>query len=134
MIYGNNATLFTALESIALSPFTFHLTGSRFFGTERPDSDYDFFVKQQTGLVDWLRNNGFAKDYQSYEGDPVIVEVWGRDNVHVQIVTNVVAKQYIQTNMRPLMIAAKLNKVQAQMFWRIATRLYKTKILLDKPS
>ncbi len=40
-------------------PNHFQLTGSRFFGNEKADSDYDFFVQHNFNLVETLIRFGF---------------------------------------------------------------------------
>jgi hypothetical protein len=41
--------------------FDFYLTGSRYFGTESSDSDWDFFTTDSEVLRDWLRVCGFKR-------------------------------------------------------------------------
>lgn len=69
--------------------FNFYLTGSRFFGNNSPNSDWDFFAVQSFSLKKWLRENGFTREGDSYLlaeeigitgkeflNDPTIHEVW----------------------------------------------------------
>ena len=43
----------------------FHLTGSRFFGENAKDSDYDFFAENDYSLNKWLEQNRFQRDNNS---------------------------------------------------------------------
>src|SRR5574337_1288344 len=38
-----------------------YLTGSRYFGTSRPESDWDFFTQHYDGIENHLRHVGFKK-------------------------------------------------------------------------
>lgn len=94
------------------SPFKFYLTGSRAFGTDRPDSDWDFFAKDNAILQAYLVGIGFTEHFKSYKDDPQIVTVYrkegvGRKSVDIQLVTDInkkMAAQYAlkeQQNFRP---------------------------------
>jgi len=49
------------LEILEKNSFKFYLTGSRFFGTDRPDSDWDFFTQDSPEVRQFLRENGFRE-------------------------------------------------------------------------
>lgn len=51
----------TIRQSLINSAFEFTLTGSRFFGNARPDSDWDFFTQDCTQVQDFLEGLGFEK-------------------------------------------------------------------------
>ena len=94
----------TALDKLATSTYTFYLSGSRFFGTNRPSSDWDYFVQMPKydggngyALFDELRSFGFTKRYTTNYLDLNTLEVWTCDNVDVQVVANVPFKRAAQT-------------------------------------
>lgn len=101
MIRGMNSSLI-ALEN---SPFIFHLTGSRAFGTARPNSDHDFFVDNSIGspvgetIETWLKTNGWSPigRHESYD-DPFIIGCWisSCGGIHVQVVKDAPLKLRIQ--------------------------------------
>lgn len=90
------------LEEIQRSPIAFHLTGSRFFGTEHQNSDFDFFVSESApGLGDFLGKFCVRADSETdkwspsiYLGDPTIATIWTNANwptnpnerVHIQVI------------------------------------------------
>lgn len=51
-----SSNIFTVLEQ---SPFTFYLTGSRYFGDAVENSDWDFFVQHDRGVISFLESHGF---------------------------------------------------------------------------
>ena len=62
------------LEKMKDSPFVFHQTGSRYFGNNSLDSDYDFFTKNCEEARQFLIKNGFVKigsvvDYMGIDYD-----------------------------------------------------------------
>ena len=102
------------IDTIRQSIIPFHLTGSRFFGNETPESDWDFFVEDRPSLPGWLRLRNFIRQGFYYPGfsseqggcwsnrlpdefimDPTIKEVWrynrylqskNAESIHVQII------------------------------------------------
>lgn len=70
--------------------FDFTLTGSRFFGPCREDSDWDYFVEDSPELIRFLYDNGFVKNYgqpSDYSStDPTLLAVWQKDDVDIQVV------------------------------------------------
>ena len=81
---------------------TFYLTGSRFFKTNSPNSDWDFFVQEshnKENLVKYLLNLGFKctiEQNNSYKDSLCDSVYWHPDNIHVQIVTDASIKQQAQ--------------------------------------
>ena len=68
--------LYQILKSMEESNFEFFLTGSRYFGGHREDSDHDFFVMEGTAVEEYLRANGFMLETECmYEGDPTFTKV-----------------------------------------------------------
>ena len=111
MLLCKNNPLNLAMKTLVLMEdvgHTFQLSGSRFFGTDTPKSDWDFFTQDTQGVRLWLRINGFAlyPNTSSYAGDGFCVDVFvfnggGMDDdlsqqIHVQVVKDFVLKQNIQ--------------------------------------
>ena len=93
------------LVLLATAPFEFHLTGSRFFGYEKPESDWDFFVDSDalhgvSGLINWLEHNGFYKESnRDYSGETTaITQIWKHRiaSVHIQVVEDAELKASVQ--------------------------------------
>lgn len=131
-IYGVN-TVLSALQVIEASSFEFHLTGSRYFGTSTVESDWDFFVEDDNVAFDdkyieslrkELHRNGFVFDFENYTGAKQLVEVWQRDNVHVQIVVSAKARQYVQEQLLPIFKLLKPDKQLAKRLWTLGMDLY----------
>ena len=90
------------------SPIEFHLTGSRFFGYQSDESDWDFMVEHAIAVEDWLLEQGFAVDDDSSYTDPWITKVMRAEfhtivkgqrvsvKVDVQLVHNVASKLHVQ--------------------------------------
>ncbi len=90
------------LLGLANSTRNFYLTGSRFFGAYRTDSDYDFFVQDDISigvyLTDW---GGFTPIFSSQYKDSNTLSVYRfkdqKIQVDIQIVKDAALKQAIQT-------------------------------------
>lgn len=124
MIYGESMQSDSALQYIATSRFMFYLTGSRYFGNVTPESDHDYFVQDSPQLRSELELNGFVLECESYKSDIIMVAVYKRENVHVQVVTNATIKQRIQYRLRPLFTTFKPDKPLAKALWQAATKAY----------
>lgn len=77
------------LNDMQSSTHVFHLTGSRLFGNHRDDSDYDFFVMENPGLVSELHVRGFKKISRTgcRYNDPSVVFIYRHDcGIDVQII------------------------------------------------
>ncbi len=127
----NQPRVLTALQFLEACPYKFYLTGSRFFGTQRADSDYDFFVQQSGDVLAALEQNGFKLDNESYERDPIMTRVYKRENVHVQVVINAKMKLCVQHRMKSFiqyhlikMGQCVLSKEETKALWTLCTRLY----------
>ena len=57
--YGQS-NFFKVIQTLMNSPFELYLTGSRFFGVNKPNSDYDFFVKDSPEVRAQLEHSGFS--------------------------------------------------------------------------
>jgi hypothetical protein len=98
----------TVLAQLAAAPFEFRLTGSRFFGFDKPDSDWDFFAGplQQGGLSrlsNWLVQNGFFRESNvDYTGVLGVTQLWRHRlaAVHVQTVQDPELKSEVQRFMK----------------------------------
>ncbi len=79
----------SALQSEGV--INFRLTGSKFFGTQRECSDWDFFTEDSDHTREFLRGLGFSP-VNTYRDDATISAVfyWGRrfssDSIHIQLV------------------------------------------------
>jgi len=81
---------------LANSERTFHLTGSRYFGTSRSNSDYDFFVQYDKGIEQYLSGLGFEQEWANSYDDPIAHSCWSCGNIHVQVVTDAKLKKRVQ--------------------------------------
>ena len=112
-----------ALIEIQGSEFDFHLTGSRFFNTEKENSDYDFFTQDHLSLADWLRAHDFINITQvvpTNYADPLVVVIYQKGKVHIQVVNDAPLKCCIQDCLRKSPLKAGLgNKGYARDFWRL---------------
>ncbi len=89
----NSSTLF----SLHSSPYSFYLTGSRFFGHAKEDSDFDFFTLASPDCRDFLIKNGFKEVPLTYYSDSTIVKLFENGlNFHVQMVTDIEIKKTAQ--------------------------------------
>ena len=135
----------TALEYIQSSPYPFYLTGSRFFGHNLKNSDWDFFSDDSQARIDDLQTNGFRRvknllkrlDY--IDTIQPIVQIWEKENVQVQLVKDVELKRRVQEFIRDMDLYKKLGmnhrldstveaseinaayKKMNRMIWNIAT-------------
>ncbi len=113
--------------NLLLSPFEFHLTGSRFFEKESPNSNWDFFVQEgQPDLLDWLNNHGFvekAKSHSKFTGTYGIVGIWNhpRFQTNVQVVKDANMKTAAQKALSPFAdFVYGLSKDRRETLWYIA--------------
>jgi hypothetical protein len=114
---------------ISMSPFQFYFTGSRFFGSHTPESDYDFFTEPKLGLTDWLVRHGFIKDSGRDYSTEDVVEVWKHSvaTIHIQIVKDAALKNEVQNLMifDPLLqgMMGKVSKEERKALWDFAFRV-----------
>jgi len=113
---------------IVNSKFEFYLTGSRYFGTEKEGSDYDFFVLDSVELRDFLENNGFRKVKETGYKDTNTVNVYIHDEyrIHIQIVVDVKKKLEIQKILTTAYNNGILNQkdLKSKHIWNLAYLLY----------
>jgi len=115
------------LELMHLPNYTFHLTGSRFFGGARADSDWDFFVADTNNpyLRQDLTAMGFEKRSLTDYGDFLTTDVYHhrRASVHIQVVEDVNLKIHIQNVIKRWGLFVNLPKQSQQCIWNA---LYET--------
>lgn len=128
------------LVAIVEAPFKFHLTGSRFFGYENDDSDWDFFIgiitAQTRPVRKWLLENGFFHElndhYNSPPFDPLndALQVWRHHtvNVHIQIVSDARKKLRTQEAINNVPGIANLlralPKEQRSLIWKMGRAVF----------
>ena len=100
MIIGQNQPNIKQMEIVSRlqqSEFKFYLTGSRFFGDPRPDSDWDFFCGWDVGIYSFLKSLGFEviprvnmliTDKQLYDDDNCAIVYRHECGVDVQFQYN----------------------------------------------
>ena len=111
----NSNQISDAREALESSIIAFYLTGSRFFGNAREDSDWDFFTDDTPVTRDFLRRNGFLPTLaHTYLQDQMITAVYERDDVDVQLCFDVTLKNKIQERMK----AADIYPTRSD--WRLA--------------
>ena len=132
-IVNHSPTTKTACELLEEAPFEFHLTGSRFFGGARVDSDWDFFVQAGPEVVGWLDAHGFRETDGSLAGynDPNISIVFERDDTHVQVVKDAKLKLWLQDLLNEVGVLNKNNsaKMRERAVW---TTLYEVVMMVPK--
>lgn len=125
MLYGQAiGRNLTAKEWLQQSRYTFHATGSRYFGTATDESDWDYFVQFEASIYDDLVAAGFVLDTVSYAHDRHCVAIYRRDDVHVQVVRNARIKQRVQERLYPILSMFQLTKEQERFLWQQALSLY----------
>ena len=102
MIVNTQDTVQSLLDR---SEFHFYLTGGRFFKTESPISDCDYFVQDSREVRSFLGNEGFRGlewDYeemqnQDYKDHQTVVVLASEDcGTHIQLVENAAIKEKAQ--------------------------------------
>lgn len=80
------------------SVHTFHLTGSRKFGNETNESDYDFFADHTPAAEVFLKNIGFDNPSLETYTDSEMVGLWKHREakIDVQLVRSALMKNKVQ--------------------------------------
>jgi hypothetical protein len=119
-LQDHNAMTLSILQQ---SNFDFFLTGSRFFGTERSDSDYDFFAKFDLSIFNFLAEQGFIRfDKQnSPYADSNLQSLWQKGNIQIQLQVDADKKNKVQQWMLINGFNFSENKTVARQQW---TALY----------
>lgn len=91
------------LQLLEESPFQFHLTGSRAFGTHHQNSDWDFFVQDNEdesfgdGTIRvWLTSKGFKMEAEPMYESSNTAYVYRLGEVHIQVVHDAEMKSLAQ--------------------------------------
>ncbi len=89
----------TSVLGLMNSQFSFYLTGSRYFNTNTPQSDWDFFVEKNEDVEEFLIDQGFFIDNQASYSDSSVYKVYinPNDNVQVQVIFDAKLKVLAQT-------------------------------------
>ena len=121
MIKGffENNNIFSEMEN---SFYTFHLTGSYYFGKVKPNSDYDFFANYSSEIVSFLESLGFyKKSFSTYSDNNTVCVMHcnGEFSIDVQLVHDALHKLKIQKviNEHFKNIYNNLTKEQRKDFW-----------------
>lgn len=98
MIIGKNI-----LSTLEHSKFDFYLTGSRYFGTAKHSSDWDFFTQDCSDIRPYLEELGGIKEYKPKYKDSVDVYYLFSPGIriHIQIVDSVYNKLKMQEYLEP---------------------------------
>lgn len=113
--------------------FKFILTGSRFIGGARPDSDWDFIVEQDEGYVmDFLTELGFTiisyTDNGGADGNTngIFERVENGVKIQVQLTPNVEAKLFARDTIKEYFFEQHLVMGQEQRaeFWKALHKVY----------
>lgn len=84
-------------EFFKTDKFKFYLTGSRYFGSSGPLSDWDFFVEYTDEVEVFLKDLGFEDICnEDYLFDRVTNRTYRYQNVDVQLVINIEVKKKAQ--------------------------------------
>ena len=118
------------LALLAMSNYTFYQTGSRYFGTETAESDWDFFTAQydeggfSTHVEEFLQKHGFkrcGKEQAEKYNDNITCGVYEKDNVHVQLVMNINRKIAMQKILKDTgVLNTRVDKAVAKQLWKVA--------------
>jgi len=147
---GQTARMQNVLDEMEKSPFNFWLTGSRFFGTAKPESDWDFYASatehdsKDTSIRTFLAELGFFLlgpfDYNvdgAYNDDNcAYVYRWrgpGTEQIDVQLQENVDLKHKAQELLRPYLWKSGLKDYQKNL-WNLVYRAIKDADTLDSPA
>jgi hypothetical protein len=109
----------------------FHLTGSRFFGTERAESDWDYFAKDSLLNRFLLKVLGFRRIQGQPQKGSDLKAVYRHsigtetaEQIDVQLRTNIEVRKEIQEAMLEFDLGEILeDKKNAQKVWKLAYRL-----------
>ncbi len=130
----HNPNVFFAMAN---SEYKFYLTGSRFFGTQQQNSDWDFFVQKTISIDNDLSGMGFKREEKPSYIDPICDTVWKHpDGIHVQVVDDgrlkETAQLIIQNNN---LLRFALSKTESALVWKaVITTLVEERDGLKKES
>jgi len=97
----------------------FYSTGSRYFGTNSADSDYDFFTTYNTKILSDLITNGFQEIDSMYGKfgngtDPHLLRIFRKGKVDIQLVKDENIKQKVQEVLSKTGLLFKLSRGQSK--------------------
>lgn len=113
-----------------------YLTGSRYFGTDTPESDWDFFVQDTPANRLALMQYGFSIIANSHYLDCNTCFVYGKNKIHVQLVHDVALKRKAQLllSRTPIEVSKKKDRSVVRMTWERAFDTVNKIDAIDKPS
>lgn len=135
------------ISTLLQSPYQFHLTGSRAFGFDTPDSDWDFFVFNPPNMggslnvINVLKYQGFIEDGDSTYQRCYVLK---KGKVHVQVVlwepdylakfaTHHLLKQFQFRGLMPIFEKGKLlDEQQIKDLWSLIGELYQSGMAAGK--
>jgi hypothetical protein len=125
--YEQNAPHSVIVSMMSNEKHKFHLTGSRFFGTAKENSDWDFFTEHSISVRSYLFDMGFAtltescRSYNDQETRSVMRFIDSRIQIDVQLVNDVKKKVRVNNAIkhRPdfLRLMNSLSKNDRTAFW-----------------
>lgn len=115
-------------------PQTFYLTGSRFFGNNFADSDYDFFVSSTEASPSLFLSLGFKEipvegmtdlGYDSSQFNTIMERVIDGKVIQIQIVDNIWAKIRVQDEIKSLFLSQfnAMSKPDRKKLWSLLLNL-----------
>jgi hypothetical protein len=120
----------TVLYMMEQSKYTYYLTGSRYFGTAKDGSDWDYFVENCDEVRKELIDFGFKSDVVSYPDSKYVQAVFkyeDENNVmyQIQCVIKAAEKERVQFLMAPFMrtFGKNLEKAAQKKLWDLALNL-----------
>lgn len=116
------------VQKLIQSPYQFHLTGSRFFQFNRPDSDWDFFVQYSFEVKEFIVGLGFefVEGSDNKYTDFSNINIYRHpDGVDIQMVLDEKVKDTVQ-NFIKLYIPSNIlkDKTLAPSIWNICFAAY----------
>lgn len=135
MIHGmNRSHLESQLDKLHATTYEFYLTGSRFFGTSTPNSDWDFFAQDHPAIQGYLENEGFntisAKHAEKYMGisiqgcSQIYRKTFANGSIDVQLQLDVNRKLKAQNILKEFQEFFDLtNKNKRKAIWERALKL-----------
>lgn len=108
-----------------------YLTGSRFFGTNHKNSDWDFMILATPAVQNQLSNLGFKQLPNPY-ADVAVTVVYAQENIHIQLIKNelflkakIRAQNSLNTDSGRILLGL-LGKPQRKYLWNVLTNLSMT--------
>lgn len=118
-----------ALEVLQNAKYKFILTGSRYIGGHRNDSDWDFIAENSQGVRAFLRKNGF-EDLKGkaldFDMDGHTATIYQKGRIQVQLSSTVEAKVFARDLIKERFKKQHLSmpKDARRTFWRMLCDSY----------